>query len=380
MQRTPGRRRRLTTFWAGLDRSQRRTLLMMLAVVGGLHVIGFAMLIALIAPGHYRLGTTGAFTVGVGLTAYTLGLRHAFDADHIAAIDNTTRKLMAEDKRPLSVGFWFSLGHSTIVFALALLLSVGIRSLAGPVASGGSELHRVTGWIGTLVSGSFLYLIAAINVVVLLGILQLFRELKTGRYDERALEQQLDSRGLMNRLLGRLTRTVTGPGQMYPIGMLFGLGFDTATEVALLVLAGGAAGAGLPWYAILCLPILFAAGMSLLDTIDGSFMNFAYGWAFSQPVRKVFYNITITGLSVAMALVIGTIELGGSGGAAPEPRRLVLDLVREHQHQCPGLRDRRHVHRHLGAGGGHLALRADRGALDRAPQRCRSRRLTQVDN
>jgi high-affinity nickel-transport protein len=161
------------------------------------------------------------------------------------------------------------------------------------------------------VSGSFLYLIAALNVAVLVGIIKVFREMKSGRYDEAALEQQLQNRGLMNRFLGKLTRSVTKSGQMYPIGLLFGLGFDTATEVALLVIAGGAAGADLPWYAILCLPILFAAGMSLMDTIDGTFMNFAYGWAFSKPVRKVFYNITITGLSVAIAFVIGTIELGG---------------------------------------------------------------------
>ncbi|MGH3266764.1 MAG: HoxN/HupN/NixA family nickel/cobalt transporter, partial [Trebonia sp.] len=264
-----------------------------------------------VAPGRYRLGGAGAFTVGIGVTAYTLGLRHAFDADHISASDNTTRKLMGEGKRPLSVGFWFSLGHSTIVFALALLLSVGIRSLAGPVRHGGSQLHQVTGWIGTLVSGSFLYVIAALNVVILVGIIAVFREMRTGRYDEHQLEEQLNKRGLMNRFLGRLTRTVTKPTHMYPIGLLFGLGFDTATEVALLVLAGGAAGAGLPWYAILCLPILFAAGMALMDSIDGSFMNFAYGWAFSKPVRKVFYNIVITGLSVAVALVVGTIELGG---------------------------------------------------------------------
>ena len=135
--------------------------------------------------------------------------------------------------------------------------------------------------------------------------------MRTGTYDERQLEDQLNRRGLMNRLLGRLARSVTRPGHMYPVGLLFGLGFDTATEVALLVLAGGAAGAGLPWYAVLCLPILFAAGMSLMDSIDGSFMNFAYGWAFSEPVRKVFYNITVTSLSVAVAMVIGTIELGG---------------------------------------------------------------------
>jgi nickel/cobalt transporter (NiCoT) family protein len=197
------------------------------------------------------------------------------------------------------------------VFALAFLISLGVRALDGPVRNDSSNLHRVTNWIGTLVSGSFLYVIAALNIVILLGIIKVFREMKSGRYDEEQLEEQLGKRGLMNRLLGRLTRTVTKPGQMYPIGMLFGLGFDTASEVALLVLAGGAAGAGLPWYAILCLPILFAAGMSLMDSIDGSFMNFAYGWAFSQPVRKVFYNLTITGLSVAVATVIGTIELGG---------------------------------------------------------------------
>ena len=298
-------------FWASLERCQRRTLVMMVAVVAGLHLLGFRMLFALVASRRYQVGTAGAFTIGIGLTAYTLGLRHAFDADHISAIDNTTRKLMAEGKRPLSVGFWFSLGHSTIVFALALLISVGVRALDGPVRNGQSDLHRVTTWIGTLVSGSFLYVIAAINAVILLGILRVFREMKSGRYDEVELEEQLRKRGLMSRLLGRLTRTVTGPGQMYPIGALFGLGFDTASEVGLLVLAGGAAGAGLPWYAILCLPILFAAGMSLMDSLDGSFMNFAYGWALSQPVRKVFYNLTITGLSVAVAAVIGTIELGG---------------------------------------------------------------------
>jgi high-affinity nickel-transport protein len=284
---------------------------MMVAVVVGLHVVGFLILLALVAPHHYHLGNAGAFTVGIGVTAYTLGLRHAFDADHISAIDNTTRKLMAEGKRPLSVGFWFSLGHSTIVFALAFLLSIGIKSLAGPVSNGNSGLHQVTSSVGALVSGSFLYIIAALNVVILLGIIKVFREMKTGAYDEAALEQQLANRGLMNRLLGRLTKAVSKPEQMYPLGVLVGLGFDTATEVALLVLAGGAAGAGLPWYAILCLPILFAAGMSLMDSIDGSFMNFAYGWAFSKPVRKVFYNITITGLSVMVALVIGTIELGG---------------------------------------------------------------------
>jgi high-affinity nickel-transport protein len=283
----------------------------MAGAVVGLHVLGFLLLILLVAPHRYHLGPSGGFTIGLGLTAYTLGLRHAFDADHISAIDNTTRKLMAEDKRPLSVGFWFSLGHSTVVFALSFLFAIGIRALNGPVQHDGSTLHTVTGWIGTGVSGTFLYAIAAINLVILIGIVRLARELRSGRFSEAQLEQRLDSRGLMSRVLGRFTRAITKSWHMYPIGLLFGLGFDTASEVALLFLAAGAAGAGLPFYAILCLPILFAAGMSLLDAIDGSFMNFAYEWSFSKPVRKLYYNITITGLSVLVALVIGTIELGG---------------------------------------------------------------------
>jgi nickel/cobalt transporter (NiCoT) family protein len=248
---------------------------------------------------------------GLGTLAYTFGLRHAFDADHIAAIDNTTRKLLQEGKRPLGVGFFFSLGHSTIVFALTFLISIGVRSLDGPVKHDHSTLGQTTSFVGTAVSAGFLYLIAAINIVILLGIVKVFREMRSGRYDEAGLERRLESRGLMNRLFGRLTNSVANPRHMYPVGLLFGLGFDTASEVALLVVAGGAGAAGLPWYEILCLPILFAAGMTLMDSIDGTFMNFAYGWALSKPVRKVFYNLTITGLSVVVALVISTIEVGG---------------------------------------------------------------------
>ena len=294
-----------------LTSSEWRTVGGMTAVVVGLHAAGLFILIALVAPHRYHVGTAGGFTVGLGLTAYTLGLRHAFDADHITAIDNTTRKLIAERKRPLSVGFWFSLGHSSIVFGLSLLFALGIRALNGPVRNHNSTLHQVTGLIGTGISGGFLYVIAALNLVILVQILRVFRDMRHGVYDERELERQLDSRGFMNRFYGRFTGAVTRPWHMYPLGMLFGLGFDTATEVALLFMAAGAAGAGLPFYAILCLPILFAAGMSLLDTVDGSFMNFAYGWALSKPVRKVFYNLTITGLSVAVALLVGTIELLG---------------------------------------------------------------------
>ena len=281
----------------------------MAGVVVALHVIGWFTLAVVIAPHHYHVAGHQAFGVGLGLAAYTLGMRHAFDADHIAAIDNTTRKLMAEGRRPLSVGFWFSLGHSTVVFALCFLLALGVKSVAGQLEDSSSGLHGVASIVGTLVSAGFLYLIGILNLVILLGIMKVFRAMRRGEFDEAALEQHLDNRGLMNRWLGGLTRRVRRPRQIYPIGVLFGLGFDTATEVGLLVVAGGAAAVGLPWYAILTLPVLFAAGMSLLDSIDGCFMNFAYGWAFSRPVRKVYYNLTVTALSVAVALVIGTVEL-----------------------------------------------------------------------
>lgn len=292
-----------------LTRREWVTIATMAAAILALHVIGWGLLVTLVAPKNLALGSGEVFTVGLGVTAYALGMRHAFDADHIAAIDNTTRKLMAEGKRPVSIGFWFSLGHSSIVFGLCVLLALGVRALAGQVEDDASTLQSVTGVIGTTVSGVFLFIIGIINLVVLVGIIKVFRRMREGAFDEQALEEQLNNRGLMNRILGRVTRAVTKPGQMYPVGLLFGLGFDTATEVSLLVLAGGAAALALPWYAILTLPILFAAGMSLLDTIDGCFMNFAYGWAFSKPVRKVYYNITITGLSVAVALIIGSIEL-----------------------------------------------------------------------
>jgi high-affinity nickel-transport protein len=282
----------------------------MSAVVIALHVIGWFTLLAIVVPGHYQVGTQ-VFGAGIGVTAYTLGMRHAFDADHISAIDNTTRKLMADGKRPLSVGFWFSLGHSSVVFVLSVLLALGMKVLVGPVRNGSSSLHQVTNLVGTGISGTFLYLIAAVNLVVLVGILKVFRDMRRGSYDEQTLNDQLNARGFFARIFRRLMSSIRSSRQMYGIGFLFGLGFDTATEVALLVLAGTGAAGGLPWYGILCLPVLFAAGMSLLDTIDGSFMNFAYGWAFSNPARKLYYNITITGLSVMVALIIGTVELGG---------------------------------------------------------------------
>jgi nickel/cobalt transporter (NiCoT) family protein len=308
----------LARFRRSLSASDRRSLAAMGGFIVLLHALGFGILFGLVTPQHFALGGDHpVFTVGVGVLAYTFGLRHAFDADHIAAVDNATRKLLADcdeqgaDRKPLSVGFWFSLGHSTIVFGLAFLLSAGVKALASPVADNGSALHSMTGVIGASVSGIFLWVLGILNLMVLLGIMRVFREMRQGRYDEAELEDHLNKRGFLNRFLGGLTKSVRKPWHIYPIGVLFGLGFDTATEVGLLVLAGGAAAFDLPFYAILVLPVLFAAGMCLADTIDGVFMNAAYGWAFAKPVRKIFYNITITSISVAVALIIGTIELVG---------------------------------------------------------------------
>ncbi|MEC3913437.1 HoxN/HupN/NixA family nickel/cobalt transporter [Nocardia sp. CDC160] len=281
----------------------------LLAVIAVMHIVAFGILFALVLPQHYTVGTQ-VFGVGLGVTAYTLGMRHAFDADHIAAIDNTTRKLMADGKRPVSVGFWFALGHSTVVVLLAAGIAAGAR-VATTLVDDDSSARKDLGLVATLSSGTFLYLIAALNLVALAGIWRVFKAMRAGQFDEHELERHLDNRGFINRILGRLTRSITRPGQMYPIGLLFGIGFDTATEVTLMVMAGSGAAAGLPWYAIVCLPLLFASGMSLFDTLDGTFMNFAYHWAFSNPVRKVYYNLTITGLSIAVAFLIGTIELVG---------------------------------------------------------------------
>src|SRR4051812_5198567 len=308
----------LTRFRRSLDRQDRRALAGMIGFIVLLHVLGFGVLFGLVVPQHFHLGGDHpVFGVGVGVLAYTFGLRHAFDADHIAAVDNTTRKLIADNndtgggRKPLSVGFLFSPGAPTVVFSLTFLLSLGVKTLVGEVKNQGSGLHSATGIVGASVSGVFLWVLGILNLVVLLGILKVFREMRSGRYDEAALEEHLSKRGFMNRFLNGLTKSVRKAWHIYPVGVLFGLGFDTATEVGLLVVAGGAAAINLPFYSILVLPILFAAGMCLMDTIDGVFMNAAYGWAFAKPVRKVFYNITITAISVAVALVIGTIELVG---------------------------------------------------------------------
>jgi high-affinity nickel-transport protein len=280
---------------------------LLLGVIALMHVVGFAVLVFAIAPHHFRAGTQ-IFGVGLGATAYLFGLRHAFDADHIAAIDNTTRKLMADGKKPKSVGFWFAMGHSTLVLVMAVLIMVGAR-VAGTLADEKSPTRHVLGIAGTLASGLFLYLIAIVNVIAMIGIYRAFARLRNGSYSDSEIEAALNDRGFFARLLRPIMNRITQPRQLYPVGALFGLGFDTATEVALLSLAGTGAAAGLPWYAVLAVPLLFASGMTLMDTLDGLLMTVAYDWAFMQPVRKIFYNLAVTGLSIAVALLIGSIEL-----------------------------------------------------------------------
>ena len=293
------------------DRTDWATIAAMGAVILALHVFGWSVLIFGVAPQHITLGSAGVFGVGIGVTAYLLGVRHAFDADHIAVIDNTTRKLVGEGTRSTSAGFWFSLGHSSVVFGLAFLLALGVKALIGPVQDENSSMLQTLGLVGSLVAGTFLILIGLSNLFAAVGIAKVFRRMRSGDFDEAELERQLEQRGFLARLFARVMRRVSKPWHLYPVGLLMGLGFDTATQVALLVLAAGTAAFTLPWYAILVLPVLFAAGMSLFDAVDGMLMSRAYGWAFLQPIRKVYYNLTVTVLSVVVALVIGVIVLAG---------------------------------------------------------------------
>ena len=290
-------------------RADRRTLAGIGAVVVVLNVVGWGVLLAVVVPREFQLGDAGALGIGVGVTAFLLGARHAFDADHIAIIDNTTRKLVGEGRPTLGTGFWFALGHSSVVFGLSLLLALGVRALAGPIQDQDSALQHSFGVVGTLAAGLFLIVIGLMNLSALLGLVHAARHLRAGTFDDAALEHHLHNRGFLARIFKRATQKVSKPWHLYPVGLLMGLGFDTATQIALLVLAGGTAAYALPWYAILVLPVLFAAGMTLFDTINGLFMAHAYQWAFRRPARKLFYNITVTALSVFVALSIGAIVL-----------------------------------------------------------------------
>lgn len=267
-------------------------------VVALLHIIGWGLYLYY-ARHHPAL-------VGLGLVAYLFGLRHAFDADHISAIDDTVRYMVQRKKKPLGVGFFFSLGHSSIVFGLAVVIIFAATAIKREIPA----MQNVGGLIGASVSGTFLWIIGIINLLVLLNILNVWKKAKTGTHDHVHLNELLTQRGFINRLFGgRLQKLIKHSWHMYPVGFLFGLGFDTASEVALLAMTAGASAGNLPWPAVLSLPILFTAGMSLMDTSDGVIMCKAYDWAFINPLRKIYYNITTTSLSVAVALIIGTVEI-----------------------------------------------------------------------
>jgi nickel/cobalt transporter (NiCoT) family protein len=282
----------------GLASQEKATILALYAAIIVVTIAGFGT-VALIGRQYVVLA-------GMGIVAYVFGLRHGVDADHIAAIDNTTRKLMQEGKRPLTVGTWFSLGHSTVVVGLIVALTVATRAVAASIPA----LQSAGSIIGTLISGTFLFLIGLINVVIVLEIYRIFRGLSDGKLNESQLEEALNKRGFMNRYFGRLFKIVQAPWQIYPIGVLFGFGFDTASEVALIAMSVGVgASSSVPIWMILVLPFMFTCGMLLVDTSDGVSMRLAYGWAFLKPIRKTYYNLTVTIISVLVAFLIGGIEL-----------------------------------------------------------------------
>ena len=281
-----------------------------------LHLLGWGLFL------HYTVRYPAL--VGLGLAAYLFGLRHAFDADHIAAVDDTVRFLLQKGKNPLGVGFFFSLGHSSVVLAMALAISLSALAVKRDLP----ELQSLGAVIGTGVSGLFLWFIGILNLLVLLDILKVWRQARSGKHSHTHIDELLARRGLINRLFGgRLQRIINHSWQMYPLGLLFGLGFDTASEVGLLAMTAGAATGALPMTAVLSLPLLFAAGMIVMDTTDGVLMSKAYNWALLNPLRKVFYSITTTGLSVAVALLIGSIELLQVLGNTMHIRGPVFDLV-----------------------------------------------------
>jgi nickel/cobalt transporter (NiCoT) family protein len=267
-------------------------------VIGGCTVMGFLM--------SSVVGSMSVVLAGLGIIAFVFGVRHGIDADHIAAIDNTTRKLMQEGGRPLTVGTWFSLGHSTIVVGLIAAFVVSTRAIAGSIPA----LQSTGAIFGTAVSGTFLWIIGLVNVVIALGIYKIFVELRNGRLNDAQLDELLTKRGFLNRYFSSLFKIVKKPWHIYPIGVLFGLGFDTASEVALIAISVGVGvSSNVPLWMILVLPFMFTCGMVLVDTTDGVAMRVAYGWAFLKPIRKIYYNLTITVISVLVAFVVGSVEL-----------------------------------------------------------------------
>jgi high-affinity nickel-transport protein len=294
------------------EREELPRLFGVLGTVVFLHILGWGLFAHFNSDPQYHQITDGSGALiyaGAGALAYGFGLRHAFDADHIVAIDDTTRIMLAKGKKPLGVGLFFSLGHSTVVLAL----SVGIAFAATKTSIFKDAFSSTGGTIGTSVSGFFLYLVGILNLVIMVGVVKAWKQAKSGKYSHEHLEQLLNDRSIMRRIFkGKFKKGFDHSYQLYPIGVLFGLGFDTATEVGLLALsataAAGTVGGVLPPLAIIALPIIFAAGMSMMDALDGIFMTKAYSWSFTIPLRKIYYNLTTTGLSVFVALGIGTLQ------------------------------------------------------------------------
>jgi len=293
-------------------RQELPSLIGVFSVVAFLHIAGWGLFIHFNSNPAYSSLTdsSGALVyAGAGALAYSFGLRHAFDADHIAAIDDTTRLMLAKGKNPIALGLFFSLGHSTIVLALC----IGVAFAARQAAKFQKDFAETGGLIGASVSTVFLYLVGILNLIILIGIIKVWKQAKTGKFSHQHLTDLLNERSLMRRVFkGAFKKGFDNSRQLYPVGVLFGLGFDTATEVALLALSATAAvgtvGGFLPPLAIIALPLIFAAGMTLMDSLDGIFMTKAYAWAFTSPLRKIYYNITTTGLSIFVAFVIGTIQ------------------------------------------------------------------------
>jgi high-affinity nickel-transport protein len=279
-------------------------------VVAALFLLSWGSFLFIVLPGHFTVGGGEVFGWGLALTAFGLGVRHAFDADHIAAIDNTTRKLVNEGTPAVSVGFWFALGHSTVVVVTVALLSAGLKLVIGLVSDDSSALAAISGIWGPAISGLFLLLIGTLNLSSLAGIHRAFRTIRSGSYSEAELEGQLARRGVMARVLRPFADRIDAPWKMYPVGLLFGLGFDTATTIALFAVGGGTSLVA-PWYVVMALPLLFTAGMTLFDTLDGLVMHHSYAWAYSQPLRRVYYSLTITAMSIAIAFSIGGLSLLG---------------------------------------------------------------------
>jgi nickel/cobalt transporter (NiCoT) family protein len=309
-----------------MSRDTRRTLVALV----GLHVLAWGLL-------SLNTGAGSTITLSTGLTAYLLGLRHAFDADHITAIDNTTRKLVSEGRKAHSVGLFFALGHSTVVVAATVLLVAGAAWVGSAITTDTSAVRHLGGLVGGLMSGGFLLVMAALNSVVLVALLRSLRSVREGHASEGDISKVLDTRGAMSRLLRPVNRLIDRPGKMYVMGLLFGLGFDTATSIALMVMSSVGVLAGSSVWAAIAVPLTFTAGMALGDSLDGLLMQRAYTWATDAPVQRAQYNVAVTTLSIAAALAIGLPTLAGVSVTYLGWHQPVLELLSRVSFEYAGL-------------------------------------------